>query len=444
MNFNDGNLNFTPDKTIPLDVWQNKEFSFGLGVPDVSEAQKQIKYFTDYTVNYFNDNKETSYLNENSDRLWIWKNLGLIFSIGVVFDEDDKMIMDEIIKYFDKSQSSFIPCQYQVLNYTDDFVKIVEKNFGIDNGNYHYILIPFVMTDEKEELKYAPEYKYSSFGPSDVLQTPKSIVNYVIQINDSYGAVKSQLTPSVSNYLGINPNSNETNQKNYGDHGSVRTMNPTTFNWQQHGGNTKRIQRKGYIDPDSSDFYELINPQQGYERIAPNKNWGDSDELLDQNTTYRRNMNAYHRENPGVNMGWFNKEGYAQNTNSHRKNNKKSLYNQISEAKEGFKIIERPVDELKGIHLKMNDYYETNENKIEKPDYIIYESSETNLSGPDKFIDSVQQREKMPIGWGQKVEFNVPDNMVSRYENSNPIIRKYEEEIDSIIASNKITIQGLK
>ena len=44
MNFNDGNLNFTPDKTIPLDVWQNKEFSFGLGVPNVSEAQKQIKY----------------------------------------------------------------------------------------------------------------------------------------------------------------------------------------------------------------------------------------------------------------------------------------------------------------------------------------------------------------------------------------------------------------
>ena len=112
--------------------------------------------------------------------------------------------------------------------------------------------------------------------------------------------------------------------------------------------------------------------------------------------------------------------------------------------KEGFKIIERPVDELKGIHLKMNDYYETNENKIEKPDYIIYESSETNLSGPDKFIDSVQQREQMPVGWGQKVEFNVPDNMVSRYENSNPIIRKYEEDIDSIIASNKITIQGLK
>ena len=52
--------------------------------------------------------------------------------------------------------------------------------------------------------------------------------------------------------MNFNPNSNETNQKNYGDHGSVRTMNPTTFNWQLHGGNTKRIQRKGYIDLDSS------------------------------------------------------------------------------------------------------------------------------------------------------------------------------------------------
>lgn len=443
MNFQNGNLTFIPDKTKTLDIWQNKEFSFGLGLPDVSKATEQINYFTNYTTNYCKDNKETSYYNENYERLWIWKNLGLIFSIGIVFEEDDRKVLSEIIKYFDKSQSSFIPCSYQVLNYTDSFIKTIEKKFGIDNGNYHYILIPFVMNDNIEILKHAPERKYSKFGPVMVLQTPNQIVNYIIELNNYYGAVKELLTPDVSNYLGINPNSNETNQKNYGDHGSVRTMNPTTFNWQQHGGNIKRIQRKEYIDPNTSDFYELINPQQNYKRVAPNKNWGDDDELLGQNTTCRRNMNAYHRENAGVNMGWFNKEGYAQNVNAHRKSNKKSLYSQLTEQREGFAIKQRPVDEIKGVHLKMNDYYETDENKIQKPSYIIYESTENNMSGPDKFINSIPQREQMPIGWGSKVEFNIQDQTKTRYEHSNPILHKFENEVDSIVAANKITIPGL-
>lgn len=433
MNFNDGNLDYIPDKSENLDIWQNKEYSFGLGIPNLTEAQKQIKYYTDYTINSFKDEKETSYLNENKDKLWIWKNLGLIFSIGVVFEDEDEKIMAEIINYFNNSQSSFIPCQYQVLNYNDDFIKIVEKKFGIHNGNYHYLLIPFVMTSDAEELKKAPEHKYSYFGPVNVLQTPNDIVNYIIEVNNFYGAVKSDIIPSVGNYLGITPESNETNRKNYGDHGSTRTMNPTTFNWQLHGDNPRRIQRKGYIDLDSSDFYELINPQQGYERVAPNKNWGEDDELLNQNTTYRRTMKAYHRENPGVNMGWFNKEGYAQNNNSYRKNGKKSLYNQITNSKEGFGITERPISEAKGIHLKMNDYYETNENKNEKPDYILYETSETNLSGPDKFIDSVIQREDMPVGWGNKINFNVPDQNQS----------KFQHDVETIISKNKIKIPGL-
>ena len=433
MEFKNGNLLYIPDKSKELDIWQNKDYSFGLGVPNLTEAQNQVKYYTDYANNSFKNEKETTYLNEKKDKLWVWKNLGFIFSIGVVFEEDDQKIMSEIIKYFDNSSSSFIPCQHQVLNYNDDFIKIVEKKFGIHNGNYHYILIPFVLTEDETELKQAPEHRYSYFGPVNVFQTPNDIVNYIIEVNNFYGAVKSELTPSVGNYLGISSYSNETNRKIYGDHGSVRTMNPTSFNWQLHGDNPRRIQRKGYIDLDSSDFYELINPQQGYERVAPNKNWGEDSELLDQNTTYRRPMKAYHRENPGVNIGWLNKEGYSQNQSSHRKNGKKSLYNQINNAREGFGLSEGKISDVKGVHLKMNDYYETNENRIEKPNYVIYESTESELNGPDKFIDSVVQREQMPVGWGNKVNFNVPEQNTS----------KFQQDVETIIGKNKIKIPGL-
>lgn len=386
-----------PDKTVPLDEWQNKEFSFGMSIPDLSKNQEEIKDLYSYAINVTQDIKETAYQNENSDKLWVWNNLGLIFSTGIVFEEDDKKMLDEILNYFDSSQTCFIPCQFQMFNYNNDIVKLIEMKFGIDNGNYHYILIPFIMTDDSSILSKAPEKNFKSFGPINIIQGEDNIVQYIIDLNDKYGAVATDITPSVANYLNINQNSNLHNTNNYNDSGIVRTMNPTTNNWQQHGGNFKRIQRKGYIDAETSDWQELVDPQQDYNKIAPNKYWGEED----SESSYRRNMKAYHRENAGVNMGWFNKEGYNQNVNSYRSKVKNSLYNQLHS--EQLKNVE--INQTKGVHMKMNDYYETEENKINKPNYTIYETSDSD--NKNIFIDSIEERDKMPSGWGNKSSFNI-------------------------------------
>ena len=388
-----------------LPVWQNKDYSFGLGLENVTSNMKRIEALMDFTSKFTENIKETTFLNENKDRIWIWNNLGIIISIGLVFEKEDDEILKHILDYFDQTQSCFLPCDLKLLNYKNEVVKTIESQFGIDNGNYHFILIPFVLNDKENILKHAPEKQFSKFGPTFVYQSPESIVEYMIDLYSKYAAVNNSLLPGSGNYLHLGENLTDSSKRDHSDHGITRTMNPTTFNWQQHGGNTKRVHRKGYIDPNASDWYELINPEQDYSKIAPSKYWGDDEEQLDQNTTYRRNLSSnYHRENPGVNMGWFNKEGYSQNQNHYKSKIKNSLYNQLYQDQ----IKNVGVNETKGVHLKMNDYYETSYNKEEKPNYIIYEHSDMLRNGnPDKFMDVVIDRDSMPAGWGEQTSFRL-------------------------------------
>jgi len=367
--------------TIPLDQWQNKNYTFGLGLPnlttEIQKKEESMKFVSEFTRNM----NQTSFENENINRLWIWKNLSIIFSTGVILDEDDKKILNEIISYFDNSQNCYLPCQFKILNYNNEIIKIIENQFGIQNGNYHFILIPFILTDDQNILNKAPESLYKKFGPVYIYQNIESITDYIINLYTKYGAVNSEI--------------NLKNKYNLGtfNQGSIRNPNLNIDNWTTHGDNPRRINRKGYIDIESSEWEQLINPEQDYSKIAPNKYWGtDENEinLLDQNTTYRRNLsNAYFREKPGINLGWLNQDGYNQN-NTRRLKQKNSLYNQLHQEQ----IKNAHIDDAKGVHYKMNDYYESESNKIEKPEYQIYDVSN------DDFVDTILAREtNVPTNW---------------------------------------------
>ena len=375
--------NFKDNDVIPLDQWQNSNYTFGLGLPNLTdEIQKKketMKFVTEFTQNM----NQTNFENENESRLWIWKNLSIIFSTGVILDEDDRKILNEIISYFDTSQNCYLPCQFKILNYDDEIIKLIENQFGIQNGNYHFIVIPFVLTDNQNILNKSPESLYKKFGPVYIYQNIESITDYIINLYSKYGAVNSEINLNKSNDY----NTNTFNQ------GSIRNPDLNINNWMTHGDIPKRINRKGYIDIESSEWEQLINPQQDYSKIAPNKHWGTDDNeinLLDQNTICRRNLsNTYFREKPGLNLGWLNQEGYNQN-NTRRIKQKNSLYNQLHQEQ----IKNAHIDEAKGVHYKMNDYYESESNKIEKPEYQLYDVNN------DDFIDTILAREtNVPTNW---------------------------------------------
>lgn len=371
------NIKFQND-VIPIDQWQNTNYTFGLGLPNLTNEIKKKEDIMEYAMNYDKMMKETNFVNENKNKLWIWKNLAIIISTGVILDKNDQLILNEIISYFDSSQTCFLPCQFKILNYEDETIKIIEENYGIQNGNYHFILIPFILTDNKNNLNNAPESLYKKFGPVFVYQNMESITDYMIDLYSKYGAVNLQISNNVNGQLTT---------------GSTRSGEILTNNWMTHGDDPKRINRKGYIDLESSQWNQLVDPEQNYLKLAPSKHWGtDENEinLLDQNTTYRRNLsNGHYRENPNLNLGWLNKDGYNQN-NTYRIKSKNNLYNQLHQER----IKNAHVDEAKGVHYKMNDYYESESNKIEKPNYQLYDVSN------DDFIDTILAREtNVPTNW---------------------------------------------
>lgn len=348
--------------TKQMDQWENLNVSFGLGIENVNK--EKIINGVKEKIDNINSISEHKMLRLNEEKIKISNNLSFIFSIGMVFEKQDKDLLNNILNYFDRNERIFIASRCSVLDYNNETIKLFEKKFAVENGNYHFALIIF-QNDILEPIKF--------------LTLLDQIVDYIILFNQKYGIELSALTPRESNYINFNPVTNK-QEKNNGK--IVRTLNPTTNNWQQHGSNTRRVYRKGYYDPNTNDFENLTEPQQ-INKFGTEKKWNEDE--LDQNSTYRRHLSGYHRDMGNINFGWFNKDGYQQGQKQ-RKKTKQSLYNQLND-ESGIKTI--PIDEVKGVHLKMNDYYETTTNQKEKPSYEIYETT-----GNNKFIDSIEKREE--------------------------------------------------
>jgi hypothetical protein len=76
----------------------------------------------------------------------------IIFSTGVIFEQADKVIMNKILNYFDKSESSYIPFNIIISNYQNDYVQLIEKENVIDNGNYHLLMIEHLEDTNNEKV----------------------------------------------------------------------------------------------------------------------------------------------------------------------------------------------------------------------------------------------------------------------------------------------------
>lgn len=380
------------DKTHDIDVWQNKEMELRLGIPDLTKNKDDIDYIMKFMTNSFEDTRTTNFMNENRNRLWFWENVILIFSYGVIFEGPDKILFDEILTYFDQSNNAFIPNRHIVMNYKDTLIKKIETEYDIGNGNYRFMLIPFVITSNDEILKNAPEQVYRRYGPIGVFVEPEDVVNYMCEINYKYGAIPDDET--MIKVLGESSKAEENNAKSsrmkVSIHGMDRPKNPTTTNPYLHSA-TQRLQRKGYIDPNTNDAFELINPEQ--QPRGPERQYFTPGELIHTKTGvkvesdecyYRKPVKTIRRETL-VDLG--NEYGHTPN----RSYGNRGLYSQIK----GNKII-GPLhvdDEVKGVSLKVNSMYETLQNQTEKPSYQLYDTpddEQIKQESMDDFAQSIQ------------------------------------------------------
>lgn len=403
---------------IKWDGWQAPT-SFGLNLKNLESEKDEIKYLMNYTSNLFESKKTTEYLNENTAKLWFWKHISLIFSIGIVYEEEDKQIMNAILKYFNKKDDVFIPNVYKIFDYRNKFISTIEKEFDIGNGNYHIMLVPFVTTDDPVVLSKSPESVYSSYGPLTPFVDLDNIVSYIIEINNKYGAVKSGMTEDVAKILHVNLHKDVSSQNpgQSGVYGQARQMTYDPMN--------RRIQRQGYLDLATGDgitsvavgqdLLNLINPEQQLDPTTA-KQWFDENQ---EGLNYRYAVKPAHRTIQG--LDYTPPEAFK----DQRFQGKKSLYNQIVGTYNG---MDRQhlgiIQDQKAIHYKADDYYETESNKKLKPSYELYNidystkdmTEDEFKKSMNKFVDEQLGKTEIPEAIKintSKINFNIVNSCKS-------------------------------
>lgn len=362
-------------------TWRNTHFEYGLEPSDKKNITDNIVDLNKFTNKVLTASNETMFLNENKARLWFWKNVMFIFSTGTIFNKLDSIQLQTYLSYFSKDETCYLPNIVKIYNFESPEIKQFEKEFNIGNGNYHVMLIPFVLDGSSVSVNrsigqmiVAPEQGYERFGPVDVFITPEEITNYLQEVNYKYGCVRRSVPDSIKE----------------GIFGQARKM-PTGDGVPgvvEEIGLSKRIHKKGYIDLINNGKDELVSPEQNLFRYAPQRNYyetSDSDKLVDSETAkvvYRGSNKTISREkNVDDGRTW---QGKRQN----RQQQKDSLYNKLLDTRRYVQTT-MIMPHGKGAMLKMNNYYETEHNKTEKPNYEIYE-------GGDQW-DQVNGRDEMPV-----------------------------------------------
>ena len=358
-------------------TWRNTHFEYGLEPSDKKNITDNIVDLNKFTNKVLTASNETMFLNENKARLWFWKNVMFIFSTGTIFNKLDSIQLQTYLSYFSKDETCYLPNIVKIYNFESPEIKQFEKEFNIGNGNYHVMLIPFVLDGSSVSVDgsiVAPEQGYERFGPVDVFITPEEITNYLQEVNYKYGCVRRSVPDSIKE----------------GIFGQARKM-PTGDGVPgvvEEIGLSKRIHKKGYIDLINNGKDELVSPEQNLFRYAPQRNYyetSDSDKLVDSETAkvvYRGSNKTISREkNVDDGRTW---QGKRQN----RQQQKDSLYNKLLDTRRYVQTT-MIMPHGKGAMLKMNNYYETEHNKTEKPNYEIYE-------GGDQW-DQVNGRDEMPV-----------------------------------------------
>jgi hypothetical protein len=352
-------------KMKDMGIYQSNN-TWRMGLHDLTKESKNIVDTMQHTYDLFNVERETEYINENRPRIWFWKNVSFVFSIGSIFEQTDNAVFDELMLFFDRHQDTFFPNQCLVYDFRHSaVVENIEITYDISPGNYHILMSIIVNSDT--DLDNAPETIYSSFGPVITLTNMQEIVSTILELFAKYGAVKQFMEPTLLGTMGISYDMSKG-----GQHGMPREF--------LKDESIRRMYRKGFLDLEANDGYELVNPDFKYHPGLDQRQWFDEDE---DGLNFRKP--AKHKERSKGAMAYIKKN------NTHN-----SLYNQLHN-KTQIITKEKP-EEMKAVQYKVDFYRETEQNQKDKPTMQIYNiENYDKLSTYDQFIENTMAREKEVI-----------------------------------------------
>lgn len=380
-----------------LNYATNPDTELGLGVAN----PKSSKHVIDYAAQLFEQSKTTEFLNENQAKLWFWKYVGFLFVEGTVLESTYRVIFNEVLEYFNRQNQSFLPNVFKIMSYKDDIITKIEQDYNIGHGNYHFMLIPFVMTSDVKILQQAPESAYQKYGPVDVLMEPNTIVEYMCEVMYKYGTMTNLLTDEIANALEV---SQPTESDRYFKHAkrifNISSSHPKT-------NEPMRMDRKGYFDPNTSDNFDLINPEEDITKYAPQRQYFTPGDLAWKESASHE-TNYYRRPAKVV-----PRETLTNTSTIPRHDGKRTgLWNQMYESKQGLQVGAGYIDTTtKGGMMKMNTMYASvPEDRHER--YQIYgDTRAPGSQGTDRidaqgrsisdlhesvYLDTIKQRNNIP------------------------------------------------
>lgn len=213
------------------------------------------------------------------DKKWFWENVYFIFGVSKYISKEYVQVLSAITNYFNNTQENYLPNNLIVLNTEDIFIKLIEKQYNIDNDNYHFISIILLKNESKiifcsinvEEvvdiLKETMKLFYkSNYNPHPNEQLDKRARDNIK--NQNYYDIYSEINTNKKSYY-------ETPDKKYNNNGDSKYRRSTKYT---NKGNEQIRECYKNIRNNRPGLYERIHQ---FDTITP---YTSSINSLDSNT----------------------------------------------------------------------------------------------------------------------------------------------------------------
>ena len=101
-------------------------------------------------------------INADYNNIWFTQHVYMLFSFGRIFDNNDKQFYKSVNNYFNKDNEMYLDCRHDAMNYKDELIQKIERQIGIENGNYHLLLV--VIVYGKTNMENPPEDLFANTG----------------------------------------------------------------------------------------------------------------------------------------------------------------------------------------------------------------------------------------------------------------------------------------
>ena len=183
--------------------YDSNSYNFGLSSRNfeekINKKQKNIDEFLAVTQDILRDD-EYKYqdpitgkliINASQANIWVSNHVYFMFSIGSIYDKHDFNNLSALLENFDREKEIYLGTIFDTYSYKDEIVKRVEKQIGLQNGNYHLLLV-VIAYGKNNNFEKAPEEALRNKGIVTYITDIDEINDMIMEMIAKYGLITEQ------------------------------------------------------------------------------------------------------------------------------------------------------------------------------------------------------------------------------------------------------------